>query len=150
MTLQENIYLTACKVTLGYAQFSQIVYGKEVGLFTIKAVNISISQFKDDLRCCFFTIITEPYLIYWWLGWMRHCDLLLGWQPGMEEAWWVGWTWAGFSHPQVNLALFQPSALYYLQYGIKSKDIKTETVVKMQFQLRKKNTKNTFKEKTAG
>lgn len=47
---------------------------------------------------------------------MKHCDWLLGWQLGVEEAWWVGWTWAGFSHPQVNLALCQPSALCYLWY----------------------------------
>lgn len=72
---------------------------------------------------------------------MMHCDWLLGWRLGVEEAWWVGWT--GFSHPQVNLALCQPSALCYLQWemreGWKEKKKKTkQTVIGMQLQNVKK------------
>lgn len=47
----------------------------------------------------------------------------------------MGWTWAGFSHPQVNLALFQPSALCYLPYERRKdgrRQRERETIIKME------------------
>ena len=51
----------------------------------------------------------------------------------------MGWTWAGFSHPQVNLALFQPSALCYLRH--ERRKAREKTVIKEGSGMEKKKKK---------